>query len=272
MQTRIASIQMTSTGDIEQNLKMVADFIQQAAVQGAHLVVLPEMFALMGMNPTEKCKYRETEGHGPIQDFLSKAAKQNQLWIVGGTLPIAASQESLRSRAACLVYNDKGEQVARYDKVHLFDANLRASQEAYLESSTTEPGDQVVVVKTPFGRLGLAVCYDVRFPELFRFMHEQEVEMIAIPTAFTYTTGTAHWDVLVRARAIENMAYVIASCQTGAHPNGRRTFGHSMIVNPWGEVIASLATDPGVIIAEINLDHMRQLREDFPVLAHRKWK
>lgn len=270
MQSRVASIQMTSTHDLQENLASAKVLIEQAVADGAQLLVLPEMFAIMGMDPVEKIKYREEIGRGPIQDFLQEQALRHSVWLVGGTISVKAPKDEARARAACIVFNDKGEAVARYDKVHLFDATLRASEEAYMESKFTEPGDQVVVVPTPFGRLGLAVCYDVRFPELFRRMHAQHVEIIAIPAAFTYTTGAAHWDILVKARAIENMAYVIAACQTGNHPNGRRTFGHSMVVNPWGEVKASLAQEVGTVVADINLDYMHQLRQDFPVLLHRK--
>lgn len=270
MGKRIASIQMTSTHDVAQNLEMAKSLIEQAVSDEAQLVVLPEMFALMGMDQTDKIKHREDEGHGLIQDFLHEQAVRHGVWIIGGTIPISIPGNEEKARAACLVIDEKGQQVARYDKVHLFDVHLRSSQEAYSESKTIEPGDKVVVISTPFGRLGLAVCYDVRFPELFRRMLAQDVEIIALPTAFTYTTGAAHWDILVRARAIENLAYVVTSCQTGTHPNGRRTFGHSMIVNPWGEIKASLSQETGVIVAEINLDYVQQVRKDFPVLSHRK--
>ena len=270
MSTRIASIQMTSTHDVNENLQMAQALIEQAIAQKAGLIILPEMFALMGMGAQEKLKYKEELGQGLIQDFLQREAKRHGIWLVGGTIPIAIPGDDLHARAACLVWDSEGRMVARYDKIHLFDANLRASKEAYAESTTIEPGDQVVVVPTPFGRLGLGVCYDVRFPELFRLMHTQNVEIIALPTAFTYTTGMAHWDVLVRARAIENIAYVAAACQTGTHPNGRKTFGHSMIVSPWGEVLASLAQDAGVVVADVDLDYLHQLRTDFPALAHRK--
>lgn len=270
MQRRVAAIQMTSGDDVKENLMMAKKLIAEAAATGVGLVVLPEMFATMGMDQEEKIKLRETSGSGLIQDFLHAEALRHGIWIVGGTIPITVPDSDIQSRAACLVINDKGEDVARYDKVHLFDVHLRASQENYLESKTIEPGDRVVVLDTPFGRLGLAVCYDIRFPEMFRRMQAQDVEIIALPTAFTYTTGAAHWDILVRARAIENLSFLVAACQTGVHPNKRKTYGHSMIVNPWGEVISTLETESGVISAEINLDYMHQLRQDFPVLLHRK--
>lgn len=270
MSSRIASVQMTSSHDVKENLANAKKWIEAAADQGASLVVLPEMFAMMGLAQDEKVRLRETVGQGLIQDFLSEMAIKQNLWLIGGTIPLATEHDPHRVRAACLVYNNEGQNVARYDKVHLFDVHLRESQEAYSESSTIEPGDRVVVVSTPFGRLGLAVCYDLRFPELFRRMQAQGVEVIAVPTAFTYTTGCAHWEVLVRARAIENLAYVITSCQTGTHTNGRRTYGHSMIVNPWGVVQAVLPEEEGIVISEIQLDYLHQLRQDFPVLQHQK--
>ncbi|MDR3476889.1 MAG: carbon-nitrogen hydrolase family protein [Gammaproteobacteria bacterium] len=270
MNPRVAGIQMTSTSDVKENLEMAKKLIQQAVDLGAKLIVLPEMFALMGMGPMDKINLREELGHGLIQDFLQTEAKKHRIWLVGGTIPIAIAKDDSRARAACLVFDDQGECVARYDKVHLFDVHLRASQEDYSESKTIEAGDKVVVVQTPFGRLGLGVCYDIRFPELFRRMQAQDVEIIALPTAFTYTTGAAHWDVLIRARAIENLAYLVTSCQTGTHTNGRKTYGHTMIVNPWGTVDALLEEGAGVVVGDINLEYMRQLRQDFPVLLHRK--
>jgi predicted amidohydrolase len=264
-------IQMTSTHDVHENLAMAKTLIAEAAATGAGLVILPEMFAIMGLDQVDKVKHREASGQGPIQDFLREEALRQGVWLVGGTIPIAAENNIEKVRAACLVVDNKGNEVARYDKVHLFDARLQSGKEAYTESHTTQPGERVVVVPTPFGRLGLAVCYDVRFPELFRQMHAEKVEIIALPTAFTFTTGVAHWDILVRARAIENLVYVATACQVGTHPSGRRTYGHSMIVNPWGDVQASLPEGAGVISAEINLEYMRQVRQDFPALLHRRW-
>jgi predicted amidohydrolase len=270
MQPRVAAIQMTSGDDVTENLAMAKKLMTQAAAENAGLIVLPEMFATMGMQAEIKINHREIDGNGVIQDFLRAEARRLGVWLVGGTIPLAVADNPTQSRAACLVLNQQGEVVARYDKVHLFDVHLRASQEKYSESTATQPGDKIVVVDTPFGRLGLAVCYDVRFPELFRQMHAQSVEIIAMPTAFTYATGAAHWDVLVRARAIENLAYLVASCQTGTHPNQRRTYGHSMVVNPWGKVISVLPEAIGVVTADIDLEYLRQLRQDFPVLLHRK--
>jgi deaminated glutathione amidase len=270
MGAKLAAVQMTSGNNVKENLVTAKKLIAEATATGAQLVVLPEMFATMGLDNVEKAKFRETAGSGEVQDFLRDAARENKIWLVGGTIPIAARQDSQRVRSACLILNDQGEEVARYDKVHLFDVHLRPSQEDYSESKSIEPGDKIVVVETPFGKLGVAVCYDLRFPELFRRMHAQDVEIIAVPTAFTYATGAAHWDILTRARAIENLAYLIAACQTGTHPNQRRTFGHSVMVNPWGDVVSELADGEGVISGEIDLEYLKQLRRDFPVLMHRK--
>jgi predicted amidohydrolase len=269
MQQRIAGIQMTSGHDIQENLAIARELIKQAVDEDASLVVLPEMFAIMGLDQLDKIKYKEKIDQGPIQDFLQEQAAKYKIWLVGGTLPIATEDEN-KVRATCLVYDDQGNRVARYDKIHLFDVSLNGKQEVYSESTTTEPGDNIVVIQTPFGKLGLAVCYDLRFPEMFRLMHQQGVEIIALPSAFTYTTGAAHWEILVRARAIENLVYVIAACQTGAHNNGRKTFGHSMIVNPWGEIKAILKHGTGVVIAEIHIDYLTQVRKEFPVLMHRR--
>ncbi|MHB1949251.1 MAG: carbon-nitrogen hydrolase family protein [Gammaproteobacteria bacterium] len=268
--SRIACIQMTSTEDVSRNLLSAQELIRNAVDQGAKLLVLPENFALMGLDQTDKVKHREEFNNGPIQEFLRKQAQTHDVWIVGGTIPIAVPEETNRVFASSLVYNSQGECVARYDKIHLFDVQLRATNETYLESRTVMPGDRIVVVDTPFGKLGLAVCYDVRFPEMFRLMLKQNVELIALPSAFTYTTGAAHWEVLARARAIENLSFVLAACQTGAHTNTRKTYGHSMIVNPWGEVQVCLPEGEGVVVSEINLEFLQRIRQDFPALDHRK--
>lgn len=269
MKDRVASIQMTSGFEVKENLHIAKKLIQQAVNEGAGLVVLPEMFAMMGVDQVDKIKHKELLGHGPIQDFLQEQAAKLKIYLVGGTIPIATESEN-KVNAACLVFNDEGKQIARYDKIHLFDVTLNGKTESYSESQTTEPGGKIAVIQTPFGKLGLAVCYDLRFPELFRLMHEQDVEIIALPSAFTSVTGAAHWETLVRARAIENLVYVIASGQTGTHPNGRKTFGHSMIVNPWGEIKATLPQGIGVIVADIHLDYLHQLRNEFPALLHRR--
>lgn len=266
--SRIACIQMTSGAEVNANLASAKDFIQTAVNLGAQLVALPENFALMSGDPLEKIKQSEQFGQGPIQDFLSEQAAQHHIWIVGGTIPITIAEEK-KVRAACLVFNDEGKCVARYDKIHLFDVFVRSTQEEHAESSTIQPGQDIVVVPTPFGRLGLAVCYDIRFPELFRKMHKKEVDLIVLPSAFTYPTGLAHWEILIRARAIENLSYLLAPAQTGTHSSGRKTYGHSMIVNPWGVVLAELPEKTGAIVGDIDLGYLHQVRQDFPALSHR---
>ena len=211
---KIAAIQMASGPNVAGNLSEARRLIAKAAEQGARLVVLPEFFAIMGMNEQDKLKVREQAGHGPIQTFLSDTARQHKIWLVGGSIPLAASTPD-KVLNSCLVFDDQGQQVARYDKIHLFSLSL--GNESYDEAQTIEPGNQVVVVDSPFGRIGLAVCYDLRFPELFRAM--KNVDMIVLPAAFTDTTGKMHWEVLIRARAIENLAYMVASAQGGYHVN-----------------------------------------------------
>ena len=266
---RVAAIQMASGPNVRANFTEAGRLISRAVDAGADLLVLPENFAIMGLQEEDKVKVRETYGQGLIQDFLAEQARQHGIWIVGGTVPLTA-KDSQHIRAACLLFDDKGEIKARYDKVHLFDVNLPESQEIYDESTTTEPGDSATVVETPFGRLGLAVCYDLRFPELFRRMSDEGAELFAIPSAFTALTGRAHWEVLVRARAIENLCYVIAAAQGGYHVNGRETHGDSMIVDPWGSVLDRLPRGSGFVISELDIDKVRNTRRNFPVLKHRK--
>lgn len=264
-----AAIQMASGLHIEANLLEAERLIKDAAGGGAKLVVLPENFALMGKSEHDKVHQRETDGTGPIQEFLHTTAKRLGIWLIGGTLPIAAATPD-RVRAASVCYNDQGQRVARYDKIHLFDVDLPGLEESYRESNTIEPGDQRVVVDAPFGTLGLAVCYDLRFPELFRDLSRQGMEILVLPSAFTAKTGAAHWEVLVRARAIENQCYVIAPNQGGFHLNGRETYGHSMIVDPWGTVLTRLPHGPGVVSAEIDLELLYRIRGAFPALRHRR--
>lgn len=247
----MAAIQMVSGHSIAGNLAEAAELLDKAADQGAQLAVLPENFALMGRRETDKLAVREIEGAGQIQDFLAEQAMRHKLWLVGGTISLQV-ENSHRVRAACLLFDDQGRQVARYDKVHLFDVQVVGSRECYAESATIEPGNQYVVVDTPFGRLGLAVCYDVRFPEQFRAMADEGMEIMALPAAFTATTGAAHWEVLLRARAIENQCYVIAAAQGGRHSNGRETFGDSLLIDPWGLILDRLAWGPGVALAKLD--------------------
>lgn len=261
---KIAGIQMASGPNVLANLSEAERLIQIAVSQGAKLIALPEYFAIMGMKDTDKLAVSEKEGNGPIQRFLAKMAKMHQVWIVGGSVPLEANVPN-KVRNACLVYDDKGKQVARYDKIHLFGLNL--GNENYHEESTIEPGDKVVVVDSPFGRIGLSICYDLRFPELFRAMNG--VDIIVLPSAFTETTGKAHWESLVRARAIENLSYVLAPAQGGYHTSGRETHGNSMIVDPWGVVLDRLPRGSGVVIASTNTGYQSSLRNSLPALQHR---
>ena len=266
---RIAAIQMASGPNVSGNLNEAARLIAAAVGAGAGLVVLPENFAIMGMLEQDKVAIRESDGQGPIQDFLAQQAIKQNIWLVGGTVPLVA-QDATKVRAACLVFDNTGKRVARYDKNHLFDVRLEEGKETYAESQTIEPGNEIAVVATPFGKLGLAVCYDLRFPELFRRMLDEDIELIALPSAFTAITGQAHWEVLVRARAIENLCYVIAAAQGGYHVNGRQTYGHSMIVDPWGATLQCLPNGPGVVSAEIDRERLISTRRNFPALEHRR--
>lgn len=262
--TRVAGIQMASGPHVPSNLSEAERLIEIAVSQGARLVALPEYFAIMGLKDTDKVSVREKEGSGPIQRFLSRMAKKHEIWLVGGTVPLEAGCKN-KVRNACLVYDDKGKQVARYDKIHLFGLDL--GNEKFREDATIEPGDKVVVVDTPFGKLGLSVCYDLRFPELYRAMGD--VDIIVLPSAFTETTGKAHWESLVRARAIENLSYVIAPAQGGYHASGRETHGNSMIVDPWGVVLDRLPRGSGVVVATVNTGYQKSLRSSLPALQHR---
>jgi nitrilase len=261
---KVAAIQMASGPNVAGNLNEAKRLIAKAAEQGAKLVVLPEFFAIMGMDEQEKVAVREQPGLGPIQSFLADAAKQHKVWLVGGSIPLAANSPD-KVLNSCLVFDDSGAQVGRYDKIHLF--NLELGNESYNESRTIEPGSEVVVIDSPFGRIGLAICYDLRFPELFRAM--KEVDVIVLPSAFTATTGKVHWEPLVRARAIENLSFVIAAAQGGYHVNGRETHGHSMIVDPWGRMLDQLARGSGVVLADINPSYQASLRASLPALSHR---
>lgn len=265
---KISAIQMTSTPSVEENLAAVEALIKIAINQGSNLIVLPEMFPILGLEATDKIKISEQFGEGQIQEFLSKQSKKNKLWIVGGTIPLKCEQPN-KVKAACLVYDDLGNVAGRYDKMHLFDVIVSES-ESYQESATIEPGTKVTVIDTPFGKLGLSVCYDIRFPELYRNLFNLGAEIFIIPAAFTVKTGQAHWEVLSRSRAIENFCYVIGACQAGMHKNGRETYGHSLIVNPWGEIVSSLPEGVGVITAEVDLEKLKKIRRNIPVDKHQK--
>ena len=266
--TVCAAVQMASSPNVSANLIEAGRLVEKALEQGAALVVLPENFAFMGMAETDKLEIAEDEGSGLIQEFLARTAEKHKVWIVGGTMPIKAA--SGKVRASALVLNERGERVGRYDKIHLFDVDVPGTSEQYRESTTIEAGEHGFVVDTPFGRLGVAICYDLRFPELFRQMGDAGMDILAIPSAFTARTGAAHWELLVRARSVENLCYTIASNQGGFHVNGRETYGHSMIVDPWGTVMASLPTGSGIVAAEIDLDRLEKVRTSFPALQHRR--
>src|SRR5712692_2874877 len=256
---------MVSAPEVAPNLDAAGRLIAAAAAAGARLVALPENFYLIGRHETDKVHAREPDGKGPIQDFLSRSAREHQVWVVAGTVPIAASDEQ-HIRGACLVYDSDGRRVARYDKMHLF--RFTAGDERYDETSTLEPGDRPVAVASPFGRLALSVCYDVRYPELYRALGT--FDAMFVPSAFTVPTGAAHWETLLRARAIENQAYVIAPAQGGVHAGGRRTYGHSMIIDPWGEVLGVRAEGEGVVLAEIDSGLIKEVRASLPAVANRR--
>ncbi len=264
-----AAIQMASGPNVSANLLEAERLIATAARAGASLVLLPENFAIMGMRETDKVDIREQPGDGPIQLFLQQQAKRHGVWLVGGSVPLVADDPG-KVRASCLVYNERGMEVARYDKLHLFDVEILESRERYVESETIEPGSEMVVVDSPIGRLGLLICYDLRFPEQFRDLLDQGMEVALVPAAFTAMTGKAHWEPLLRARAIENLSYVVAAAQGGYHANGRETHGDTLIVDPWGTVIDRLPRGSGVVTAHIDLEHLRRIRRNFPTIEHRK--
>ena len=261
---RIAGVQMASGPYVAANLNEAKRLIGMAVEQGAKLIVLPENFAIMGIHDEDKVRVREEEGKGPIQQFLAATAREHKIWLVGGSVPLVSNDEN-KVRNSCLVYDDKGKLVARYDKIHLFGFEM--GREHYSEERTIEPGHDVKVIDSPFGRIGLSICYDLRFPELYRAM--EDVDIILVPSAFTETTGKAHWETLVRARAIENLAYVVAPAQGGYHLSGRETHGDSMIVDPWGVVLDRLPRGSGVVVAGINAEFIQRLRKSLPVLTHR---
>jgi predicted amidohydrolase len=261
---RVAAVQMVSTPRVDENLRTAATLIAEAVAGGAALVALPEYFPIMGISDADKVRVREFDGHGPIQDFLAASAREHAIWLIGGSLPLLAEQPE-KVLNSCLAYNPQGQRVARYDKIHLF--GFRQGDECYDESATIEAGRQVVGFATPFGRVGLSICYDLRFPELYRALGV--TDLLVIPAAFTETTGRAHWEILLRARAIENQCYVLAVAQAGRHENGRETHGNSMLIDPWGVIIARQAKGPGVIIGELDPNRLAEVRANLPALGHR---
>ncbi|GAB0148600.1 MULTISPECIES: carbon-nitrogen hydrolase family protein [Marichromatium] len=268
---KVGAVQMATGPNVSANLFEAERLIKEAAEGGAQLVVLPENFAFMGKRDQDQLTLREEDGEGPLQAFLARVAKQYGVWLVGGTIPMVA-EDSSKVRAACMVYDDQGQRVARYDKIHLFDVSLPEVDERYHESAAIEAGDEVVVIDSPLGRLGVAVCYDLRFPEMFRKMLDRGVEILVVPSAFTAITGKAHWETLVRARAIENLVYVVAAAQGGFHINGRETHGHTMIVDPWGSVLAQVPRGAGSICCPVDEEFLESVRRNFPTIEHRRLK
>lgn len=262
---KVAVIQMISVPAVAPNLATAGRLLEEAAAAGARLAVLPEYFPLIGASDVDRLAAREAEGHGPIQTFLADTARCLGLWLVAGSIPLAGVDPT-KLRNTMLIYDDQGQVVGRYDKIHLF--GFRKGDEFYDESATIEAGDRPLALDTPFGRLGVGICYDLRFPELFRGLGP--VDLLALPAAFTETTGKAHWELLLRARAVENQCYVLASAQGGRHPTGRMTHGNSMVIDPWGEVIARMDKGEGVVLADIDLGRIAEVRTSLPALQHRK--
>ncbi len=265
---KVAAIQMTSGPDVAANLEQARTLLEEAATLGARLAALPENFSFMGLRDADKRAVAETDGQGTVQDFLSATARRLRLWIIGGTVPLVAASDG-RVAAASLVYDSDGVRVARYDKIHLFDVDLPGRTETYRESAHVAPGSRAALLDTPAGRVGLSVCYDVRFPELYRQLSAAGAQLLSVPSAFTSPTGRAHWETLLRARAIENLSYVVAPAQSGFHASGRETYGDSMIVDYWGRVLQRLPRGRGCAVAEIDLAAQTSVRESFPALGHR---
>jgi predicted amidohydrolase len=262
---KIAALQMVSTPDLATNLATASRLIDQAAAEGAQLVSLPEYFVQMGLRETDKFQIAEEFGQGPMQEMLADKAKQHGIWVAGGSIPIKTLDPAKVTNTA-LLFNPQGEVVARYDKMHLFsyqDGTCNLD-----EGRTMVAGTEIVTADTPFGRIGISICYDLRFPELYRAM--DEVSLILVPSAFTVPTGSAHWSVLLRARAIENQCYVLAAAQGGTHLNGRQTYGHSMLIDPWGEVVSVLPQAEGVVVGEMDLEQLKSVRHNLQALRHRR--
>jgi predicted amidohydrolase len=265
---QVAAIQMTSGPDVAANLEQARGLLEAAAARGARLAALPENFSFMGLQDADKRAVAEREGQGAAQDFLAATAAHLRLWIVAGTVPLRSGADG-RVAAASLVFDAEGRCVARYDKIHMFDVDIPGRSESYRESAHVAPGSALAVVDTPVGRLGLSVCYDVRFPELYRQLSAAGAQLLIVPSAFTTATGRAHWETLLRARAIENLCYVIAPAQSGFHPSGRETYGDSMIVDFWGRILTRVPRGTGCAIAAVDLARQREVRESFPALVNR---
>ncbi len=264
----VAAIQMNSLADVERNLATARRLLAIARERGACLAVLPENFSFMGRNEAERAQHVERDGDGPVQQAMAAMARELGLWIIAGTQPIAVTGDP-RPANACMVYDEAGRRAARYDKIHLFDVDLPGGREGYRESANAVPGARPVLVDTPAGRLGLTVCYDLRFPELFRQLVSEGAEIFTVPSAFTGPTGRAHWEILLRARAIENLCFVIAAAQSGVHDSNRETYGDSLIADPWGRVLAREPRGSGAVVAALDLDGQKATRASFPALKHR---
>ncbi len=262
---RVAAIQTVSTPEPAQNMDSVARLVRDAARDGAQLVVLPEYWAILGHRDTDKLAHAEAPGQGPLQAFMAALAQEHGVWLLGGTIPLQSGIDG-KVLNTLLAYAPDGTQAARYDKIHLF--GFSRGEESFDESRTIVPGTEVGVLQTPFARIGLSICYDLRFPELYRAMGH--CDLIVVPAAFTYTTGRAHWEVLLRARAIENQCYLLAAAQGGQHPNGRRTWGHSLLVDPWGEVRACQAEGEGIVVGDVDTVMTDGVRASLPALRHRR--
>ena len=261
---RVAALQMVSTPRVDENLRTAAALISEAVAQGAELLALPEYFAIMGMTDADKVRLREADGHGPIQDFLATSAREHAVWLIGGSLPLLAGSPD-KVLNTTLVYDPQGRRAARYDKIHLF--GFQQGSERYDESTTIEAGRRPAAFVTPFGRVGLSICYDLRFPELYRALGV--TDLLVVPAAFTETTGRAHWEILLRARAIENQCYVLAVAQGGRHENGRETHGNSMLIDPWGTILDRKQKGPGIVVGDLERGRLDEVRASLPALAHR---
>jgi nitrilase len=264
----VAALQMCSGEERAANLATAGRLLESAAAQGARVAVLPENFSLMARRDADRRALAEADGQGEVQAFLARRARELQLWIVAGSVPIANAPGE-RISQSCLVYDPHGERAARYDKIHLFDVDLPEKQESYRESAHMAPGHAIVALDTPAGKLGLSICYDLRFPELYRRLLDAGAQWLVVPAAFTATTGAAHWEPLLRARAIENLCFVVASGQWGEHANGRRTYGHSMIIDYWGRILVQQAEGDGALCAPLDLAAQAEARRNFPALNHR---